>query len=89
MSQIEIIPVRAFADKHIWTLRDERIAAVVDPGDAQAVLDCLDREKLELTGPHIAFYGAGMLYCGDTYSPWVAPSLRKARRGRCSSRCRS
>lgn len=127
----EVVPLRAFSDNYIWTIRDESHAAVVDPGDAQPVLDYLRREKLELAailnthhhadhvggnaallaharvpvfGPHdprimevthrmgegdsmtlphfgiefavmeipghtrshIAFHGAGMLFCGDT-----------------------
>ena len=131
MSTPEVIPLRAFNDNYIWTLRDAGCAAVVDPGDARPVIDYLQREKLELVailnthhhadhvggngellkhrkvpvfGPrdpriaevthrladgerftlphfglafealeipghtrsHIAFYGAGMLFCGDT-----------------------
>ena len=132
MNPYEVIPVRAFSDNYIWTLRDARRAAVVDPGDAKPVLEYLDRNGLELVailnthhhadhvggnaelirrwkvpvfGPHdaripevsskplaqgerftlphfdiafevmeipghtrshIAFYGGGMLFCGDT-----------------------
>ena len=44
----EIVPLRAFADNYVWTLRDGQRAAVVDPGDARPVLDYLAREKLEL-----------------------------------------
>ena len=127
----EVVPVSAFKDNYVWTLRDARHAAVVDPGDAQPVLDYLAREKLKLVailathhhpdhvggvarlleehavpvyGPknepiptltqpvaegdtvtigelgakfsvldipghtraHIAYYGAGSLFCGDT-----------------------
>jgi hydroxyacylglutathione hydrolase len=127
----EVVPVSAFKDNYVWTLRDASRAAVVDPGDAQPVLDYLAREKLELVailathhhpdhvggvarllekfkvpvyGPkhepiptlthpvsegdtvtigelgakfsvldipghtraHIAYYGAGSLFCGDT-----------------------
>lgn len=130
-SSYEVVPVSAFADNYIWTIRDASRAAVVDPGDAQPVLDYLAREKLRLVailnthhhadhvggngellrhfrvpvfGPHdpripevtqrlrhndrmtlphfgiafdvieipghtrthIAFYGGGMLFCGDT-----------------------
>ena len=131
MTPYEVVPLRAFSDNYIWTIRDATRAAVVDPGDARPVLDYLAREKLELVailnthhhadhvggnagllarwkvpvfGPHderiaqvtqrlkggerctvphfgielevleipahtrshIAFHGAGMLYCGDT-----------------------
>ncbi|HZQ73666.1 MAG TPA: hydroxyacylglutathione hydrolase [Burkholderiales bacterium] len=45
---LEIVPVGAFKDNYVWTLRNARHAAVVDPGDARPVLDYLEREKLEL-----------------------------------------
>jgi len=128
---IEVIPLRAFKDNYVWTLRGSGVAAVVDPGDAQPVLDYLASEDLRLVailathhhqdhvggvaellrrypvpvyGPrgepintlthpvgggdrvelkdlevsfdvlgipghtraHIAYYGANMLFCGDT-----------------------
>lgn len=48
MATYEVVPLRAFADNYIWTIRDAGFAAVVDPGDAQPVLDYLAREKLQL-----------------------------------------
>jgi hydroxyacylglutathione hydrolase len=45
---LEIVPLPALKDNYIWTLRDGRHAAVVDPGDARPVLEYLAREKLEL-----------------------------------------
>ena len=133
---LEIVPVNAFKDNYVWTLRNKTHAAVVDPGEARPVLEFLEREKLELAailathhhpdhvggiaellgsarararrvpvyGPrhepiptvdhpvsegdtvtiaelgatfsvldipghtraHVAYYGAGMLFCGDT-----------------------
>jgi hydroxyacylglutathione hydrolase len=128
---LKVVPVQAFKDNYVWTLRSETHAAVVDPGEARPVLDYLAREKLELAailathhhpdhvggiaqllerwrvpvyGPkgepiatltrpvaegdtvsipalgatfsvldipghtraHIAYYGAGALFCGDT-----------------------
>jgi len=127
----EIVPLPAFKDNYIWTLRDARHAAVVDPGEARPVQEYLARESLqlvailathhhpdhtggiaelvagarvpvfgpkaepipELTHPvgtgdtasipalgatfsvieipghtraHVAYYGAGLLFCGDT-----------------------
>ena len=47
-NKFEVIPLRAFEDNYIWTLRNDRYAAVVDPGDAEPVLDYLQRERLEL-----------------------------------------
>ena len=46
MAAYHVVPLRAFADNYIWTIRDERCAVVVDPGDAQPVIEYLDREKL-------------------------------------------
>jgi hydroxyacylglutathione hydrolase len=43
-----IIAVPAFRDNYIWVIRDDRRAAVVDPGDAAPVLDYLAAERLEL-----------------------------------------
>ena len=128
---LEVVPVKAFKDNYVWTLRNATHAAVVDPGEAGPVLDYLGREKLALAailathhhadhvggipalleshrvpvyGPkhepiatltrpvsegdrveiaelgvsfsvldipghtraHIAYYGAGALFCGDT-----------------------
>jgi len=45
---ILVEPIRAFNDNYIWALRGGRTVAVVDPGDAQPVLDYLARERLEL-----------------------------------------
>jgi hydroxyacylglutathione hydrolase len=45
---VEVVPLRAFKDNYIWTLHDARHAVVVDPGDAQPVLDYLARERLTL-----------------------------------------
>jgi hydroxyacylglutathione hydrolase len=46
--KFQIIPLRAFKDNYVWTLRNARFAAVVDPGEAQPVLDYLAAEKLQL-----------------------------------------
>jgi hydroxyacylglutathione hydrolase len=47
-NDFEVVPLRAFKDNYIWILRNDRYAAVVDPGDARPVLDYLQRERLEL-----------------------------------------
>ncbi|MFH1602738.1 MAG: hydroxyacylglutathione hydrolase [Pseudomonadota bacterium] len=44
----EVVPLRAFEDNYIWTLRNRRHAVAVDPGDEQPVLDYLQRERLQL-----------------------------------------
>jgi len=50
MTAFHIIPIPAFNDNYIWLIRNDRYAAVVDPGDASPVLHYLAQEKLELIG---------------------------------------
>jgi len=45
---LEIVPLPAFQDNYIWTLRSGDYAAVVDPGEARPVRDYLAREGLTL-----------------------------------------
>ena len=45
---LEIVPLPAFQDNYIWTLRSGRHAAVVDPGEARPVREYLAREGLAL-----------------------------------------
>ena len=47
---MKLIPLPAFADNYIWMLHDGREALVVDPGDAQPVLNALHHEGLKLQG---------------------------------------
>ena len=46
--KFEVVALPAFKDNYIWTLRNDRYAAVVDPGDARPVLDYLQQKRLEL-----------------------------------------
>ena len=45
---LHIEPVPAFQDNYLWTLHDATQAVVVDPGDAQPVLDYLTARQLNL-----------------------------------------
>jgi hydroxyacylglutathione hydrolase len=45
---LQVIPLRAFKDNYVWTLRKNGVAAVVDPGEARPVLDYLASENLRL-----------------------------------------
>jgi hydroxyacylglutathione hydrolase len=47
---MKLIPLPAFTDNYIWMLHDGQRAWVVDPGDAQPVLDALQRDGLQLQG---------------------------------------
>ena len=44
----DVIRIPAFKDNYIWLLRKGASAVVIDPGDADPVLEVLDREKLIL-----------------------------------------
>ena len=46
---ISIIPIPAFRDNYIWAVRSGRFAAVVDPGDADPVLEWLAVNPVELS----------------------------------------
>ena len=74
MSEIQVVPVRAFSDNYVWTLRDETHAAVVDPGEARPVIEYLDREGLKLaailnTHHHADHVGGN----GELLARWVVP----------------
>lgn len=43
-----LLPLPAFTDNYIWMLHNGRDALVVDPGDAQVVLEALARHSLQL-----------------------------------------
>ncbi len=45
---MNIIALPAFADNYIWLMHDGGSALVVDPGDAQPVLEALQRDSLQL-----------------------------------------
>ncbi len=49
---LQIQPISAFTDNYIWLLHDpvSRQAFVVDPGDAQPVIDTLQALQLDLAG---------------------------------------
>lgn len=79
---LEIVPLPAFRDNYIWTLRRGDAAAVVDPGDARPVKDYLARERLRLvailaTHHHPDHVGGIAELAGDTgaavYGPRAEP----------------
>jgi hydroxyacylglutathione hydrolase len=45
---MKLIPLPAFQDNYLWVLHNGHRAVVVDPGDAQPVLDFLQRDGLQL-----------------------------------------
>jgi hydroxyacylglutathione hydrolase len=47
---MKLMPLPALADNYIWLLHDGAHALVIDPGDAQPVLDALQRERVQLQG---------------------------------------
>jgi len=78
MANFEVIPLRAFSDNYIWTIRDAGHAAVVDPGDAAPVLEYLAREKLQLvailnTHHHADHVGGNAALLAHTRVPVFGP----------------
>ena len=55
--EFEVVPLRAFKDNYIWTLRNRRFAVAVDPGDAQPVLDYLELCAILATHHHADHVG--------------------------------
>ena len=58
MKRYDVVPLRAFSDNYIWTIRDASHAIVVDPGDAKPVLDYLGAQKLQLAAIIITHHHA-------------------------------
>ena len=50
MAELVIQPIEAFSDNYIWLLTQEDLAFVVDPGDAQPVMERLETDSLKLQG---------------------------------------
>lgn len=46
---LQIIPIPAFKDNYIWLIHNNRQAVIVDPGDAEPVLETLQHLQLDLT----------------------------------------
>jgi hydroxyacylglutathione hydrolase len=47
---VQVIPIPAFNDNYIWTLINDKIVYVVDPGDAAPVMAFCDEHGLSLQG---------------------------------------
>ena len=53
---IEILPIRAFSDNYIWAITDHKHVIVVDPGDANPVIEFLEQRNLSLAGILVTHY---------------------------------
>src|SRR6476660_5583357 len=74
-----IIPIPAFRDNYIWAVRNGRVAAVVDPGDAAPVLAWLDEHGIELsaiiaTHHHADHVGGIAALCARYDVPVLGPA---------------
>ena len=45
---LHVTPIPAFRDNYIWALHDDKIAVIVDPGEAAPVLNFLREKNLQL-----------------------------------------
>ncbi|MEC9483347.1 MAG: hydroxyacylglutathione hydrolase [Halomonas sp.] len=74
---MSVIPIPAFTDNYIWLLRQDTSTdvAVVDPGDAQPVIDYLEREGLNLVAilvtHHHRDHTGGLAELATRYSPRI------------------
>lgn len=44
---INVFPVRALRDNYIWIIHNQHLAIIIDPGDAEPVLNWLKQQKLQ------------------------------------------
>ena len=77
-----IVPIRAFQDNYIWCLRRGTAAVVIDPGDANPVLDYLANEDLRLaailtTHHHGDHVGGNTTLLSKYNVPVFGPALEK------------
>ena len=79
---LKVTPVRAFADNYIWLIhgrKDHDLVAIVDPGDAQPVLDRLVRdglgaEAILVTHHHADHVGGVADLAGELRIPVYGPA---------------
>ena len=79
---LKVTPVRAFADNYIWLIhgrKDPDLVAIVDPGDAQPVLDQLVRgglgaEAILVTHHHADHVGGVADLAGELRIPVYGPA---------------
>ncbi len=45
---MKVEPIKAFSDNYIWVIEEKEEAVVVDPGEAEGVLNYIDEEGLKL-----------------------------------------
>ena len=85
-----MVPIRAFQDNYIWCRRRGSTAVVVDPGDADPVLEYRSDEGLQLaailTTHHHGDYVGGNIALASKYNvPVFGPAREdipaRARRG--------
>lgn len=75
---LTVIPVAAFRDNYIWLLCRDRLAAVVDPGDAAPVLAALQQRQLRLTAILLTHHhddhcgGLEALLAAEVWAPGAA-----------------
>ena len=79
---MKLHPLPAFADNCIWLLQSEQQALVVDPGDAQPILDFLHTRDQQRAGilinHHLADITGGVdRLCDEAFAPVLGPPIEK------------
>ena len=55
---IHIDPIKAFQDNYIWLIHNDQNSIIVDPGDAEPVINALERKNLNLVAILITHHHA-------------------------------
>jgi len=55
---IKIEPIEAFQDNYIWLIHNDQNCIVIDPGDANPVIEVLKRKNLSLAAILITHHHA-------------------------------
>ena len=55
---IHIDPIEAFQDNYIWLIHNDQNSIIVDPGDAEPVINALERKNLNLVAIFITHHHA-------------------------------
>lgn len=77
MKPFDIFPIPAFKDNYIWAITNptDKTVLIVDPGEAQPVIDFLDAKDLSLQAilitHHHADHRGGIEVLAEKYSPMI------------------
>lgn len=77
MKNFEVLPIKAFKDNYIWALieKESGMTIIIDPGEAQPVVDFIKNKNLRLTNilitHHHHDHHGGVANLFEKYSPTI------------------